>query len=156
MEQGSGEITSKEISTRDVTEEFVDLQLRLNNKRKYLKRYQEIVNRAARVKDLMAIQENIRTLEEELESAEGRLRYLNDQVLYSSLEVYLFTEKPYVHKAVQEVHFWEKLKTAWSNGWGSIVGGLLFVTGIWPLCLMALLVWLLLKKIRSKSNKPLA
>lgn len=156
LENGNGEITSKEISTRDVTEEFVDLQLRLDNKKRYLKRYQEILSRAANVKDLMAVQENIRTLEEEMESAQGRLRYLNDQVLYSSLDVYLFTEKPYVHKPVKEVQFWEKLKTAFSNGWGNIVGSLLFFARIWPLCLLAVLFWWLVKKFGKKRNKPAA
>lgn len=152
IERGEGEVTSKGISTRDVTEEYVDLQLRLANKRLYLKRYQEILSRASSVKDLMAIQENIRALQEEMESAEGRLRYLSDQVTYSTINVYLFTEKPYVHKAPQEVHFWEKLKTAFSNGWGGIVGSLLVVVNIWPLLLVVVLVWWLVKKYQGRKT----
>ena len=35
----------------------------------------------------MAVQEKIRVLEEEIDSKEGRLKYLDDQVAYSTLTV---------------------------------------------------------------------
>ena len=39
--------------------------------------------KANRIEDIMAVQEKIQRLEEEIDSKEGRLKYLDDQVAYS-------------------------------------------------------------------------
>jgi len=71
LENGKDEIRSKNIATRDVTEEYIDTETRLANKRDYLKRYKELLSKAATVKDLLAIEENIRNLQEEIEAKKG-------------------------------------------------------------------------------------
>jgi hypothetical protein len=46
IEKGKDEIIEKNINTRDVSEEYFDLEARLENKKAYLKRYREILNKA--------------------------------------------------------------------------------------------------------------
>lgn len=131
LESGPDEMVNKEINTEDVSEEYVDLKMRLNNRKLYLKRYQEILSRAAQVKDLMTIEENIRNLQEEIESAEGRLRYLSNQVAYSTLDIYLFKPILYKHKPTEEKPFGELFKAALANSWTSLRNTILWVVAHW-------------------------
>ena len=110
LEKGSGEVLFKDISARDVTEEFVDLEIRLANKRKFADRYAELLKKAVSVKEILEIEENIRKIEEEIESTEGRLRYLSDQVAFSKLTLTLTQEKEYKYKPRQARNFAERLE----------------------------------------------
>ena len=86
IEAGDGEILYKEINARDVTDQFIDLETRLDNKRNYLKRYNDLLLKANTVKEILEIEEKIRGLEEEIESTTGRLKYLSNLVDYSTLD----------------------------------------------------------------------
>jgi len=138
IEQGKDEISNKSIHSRDVTAEFVDTEARLNNKREYLKRYKDLLSKAASVKDILAIEENIRTLQEEIESKEGLLKYLSDQVAYSTLDISLYKENEYIYKAKQKDKFIERIKRSLSDGWTSIVDFLLWILTIWPFIILIL------------------
>lgn len=156
LEKGKDEITSKSIQARDVTEEFVDIESRLANKRLYLKRYKELLTKASTVRDVLAIEEQIRNIQEEIESREGRLNYLNDQVTFSTLDVHLYKNKEYVYKPEKQDKFFERLKRSLSSGWQDIVGFVLWIIGIWPFVLLILAVVLGVKWRRAyvkNSNK---
>ena len=59
IEQGNGEILYKEIDARDVTDQFIDLETRLENKRNYLIRYNELLKKANSVKEIVEIEEKM-------------------------------------------------------------------------------------------------
>ena len=158
VENGTDELQSKNVQARDVTAEFLDIETRLSNKRQYLKRYQDLLSKAGTVKDIITIEENIRNLQEEIESSVGRLKYLGDQVSYSTLNVNLYSEKDYVFKPEQQDNFWERFKTSLSDGWNSIVSFFLWTIGIWPFILIGVVVFYVVRpwwKKRRASKKPL-
>ena len=140
VENGTDELQSKNVQARDVTAEFLDIETRLSNKHQYLKRYQDLLSKAGTVKDIITIEENIRNLQEEIESSEGRLKYLADQVSYSTLNVNLYSEKEYVFKPEPQDNFWERFKTSLSDGWNSIVSFFLWTIGIWPFIIIGFVV----------------
>lgn len=152
IENGKDELTSKSIQARDVTEEFVDITTRLANKREYLKRYKELLSRASTVKDILDIEENIRVIEEEIESKEGRLKYLNDQVSFSTLNLNLYKEKEYIYKPQEQDKFSERIKNSISEGWTSIVDFLLWLFSIWPFIILITGVLYIIRKIRKKRK----
>lgn len=117
IENGENKITSKEIKTEDVTEEFIDLELRLLNKRKFMTRYQELLQSAKSIKEMLDIQEKIRALEEEIESTAGRLKYLTHQVSYSTLEVRIEHENEFKYIPEKRENAGEKLKQSLIGGW---------------------------------------
>ena len=131
IENGENEIINKSINTRDVTSEYFDIESRLSNKRGYLKRYKELLEKANSIEDILAIEEKVRILEEEIESKEGELKYLSDQVDYSTLELYIFKEKDNIDKN-NEDSFFDKILKSLGNGWKSIVNFLLWLVSIWP------------------------
>lgn len=152
LENGKNEIVSKSIQARDVTEEFIDIETRLNNKRDYLKKYKELLAKASTVKDILAIEENIRIIQEEIESKEGRLKYLNDEVSYSTLDLELFKEKEYVFKPTEQDKFSERVKSSLSNGWNLIVGLVLGIISLWPIIILVFVLIYSFKRFKKRRR----
>lgn len=154
IEQGEGAIRLKNIQTRDVTEEYMDIETRLTTKKEYLKRYKELLSRAKNVEEVLQIEENIRVLQEEIESKEGRLNYLNDQVEFSTLDLYIFKEKeiPVVTKV--EERFLERVKKALRSGWTGVVDFTLEVIHAWPLIsIVGAMAYLIRRMIKRRNKK---
>ncbi len=152
IENGKDEIISKSIHSRDVTEEFVDIEARLNNKRDFLKRYKDLLLKASSVKDILDVEENIRKLQEEIESKEGRLKYLKDQVDYSTLEIELSQEKGYVYKPKQLDKFTERFKNSISQGWAALVSFVLWGISLWPFIIILIFIYLIWKRINRQRK----
>ncbi len=153
IESGKEEIKNKSIQARDVTEEFIDIESRLNNKKEYLSRYKVLLGKANSIKDILDIQENIRTIEEEIESTAGRLKYLNDQITYSNIDLNLFKEKDYTFKRTSKGSFFERLKSSLSNGWIAIGDFMLWLISIWPfLIIIVSVIWLTRKYLKKRKT----
>lgn len=139
IENGKNKVLYKNISARDVTEEFMDVESRLQTKQKFAERYQELLKKANAVKDILEIEENLRTLQEEIESSKGRLKYLSDQVDYSSLEIHLTQDKEIIS---YQPGFGRKILDSITLGWQILISILLFIIQIWPIELIFLVVFL--------------
>ena len=81
----AGRVLSELRQAEDVTEEFVDLGIRLDNARKSRDRLLEILQKADKVEDILKIEAELRRLTEEIERMEGRKKFLADQVALSTL-----------------------------------------------------------------------
>ena len=151
---GIGSITQKNIRVEDVTEEYTDVSIRLKNKLTYLEKYRDLLKRSASTKDLLEIQEKIRGLEEEIESSEGRLRFIDDQVNYSTLNLTLTKEKPR-NTVTSKIGFGSRFVDSIANGWNIFVNFILSIVSFWPFLLLIPLVIFLFKKWRKnrKSKK---
>lgn len=152
-EKGTGKVLYKEIEARDVTEEFVDITSRLNSKRNSLARYNEILKKANTVKDIIEIEQSIRVLQEEIESSEGRLRYLNDCVGFSTLNLTISTENDFKYVPEKRDSFWEKLKEAVVGGWFGLVDFLLWFVNLWPMWLIITGIYFIIRNITRKIRK---
>lgn len=153
IENGENEIIDKSINTRDVTSEYFDIESRLSNKRGYLKRYKELLEKANSIEDILAIEEKVRILEEEIESKEGELKYLSDQVDYSTLELYIFKEKDNIDKN-NEDSFFDNILKSLGNGWKSIVNFLLWLISIWPFIIVFISTTIVIRRyLRKRALK---
>ncbi len=77
----------KNISRQDVTEEYIDLEARLKAKRQLELRYLELLKKANSIKDMLEIERQLALIREDIESQQGRLRYLNNRVAFSTLNI---------------------------------------------------------------------
>lgn len=150
---GIGSIAEKRIRVQDVTEEYTDVSIRLKNKLAYLEKYRDLLKRSASTKDLLEIQEKIRGLEEEIESSEGRLRYIDDQVNYSTLNLTLNKEKPR-NTATSKIDFGSRFIDSLANGWNIFISFFLGIISLWPFLLITpALIYLIIKLRKIKSKK---
>ena len=153
IESGDGEIDYKEIDARDVTDQFIDLETRLETKRNYLKRYNDLLKLAKSIKEILEIEEKIRGLEEEIESTTGRLRYLSDLVDYSTLDLTISKRRDFKYNPVNRDRFSERLKESLSKGWFGFVDFLLFMIKIWPFWIIVILILYLWRKYKKTKKK---
>ncbi len=87
-----GKVKHESIDTQDVTEEFLDLDARLRTLRQAEERLLAMLKRSGKLADLLAIERELAGRREEIERAEGRLRYLRDRVGFSTITVSLYEE----------------------------------------------------------------
>ena len=147
---GIGSVEAKTVKAEDVTEEYTDVSIKLENKRIYLEKYREMLKNAASTKDILEIQENIRALEDEIDVAEGRLRFIDDRVNYSTLELLLFKEKART-SATSKIGFGSRFGDSIAEGWNSFVSFLLGLISFWPFFIIIPLLIFAWKKWRRKK-----
>ncbi|RME99277.1 MAG: DUF4349 domain-containing protein [Bacteroidetes bacterium] len=144
------------ISTTDVTEEYVDLKSRLDTKKAVRDRYLSILrNQAKTVEEILLAEEKIRILQEEIEVKEGRLRYLENRAALSTIHVEMYQPAG----AQMEVHSgW--LKDLGQDIWYALRAGgqmlrflFLALLYLWPLLIIAVLIWWKRKRIFRRWHK---
>lgn len=129
---------------RDVTEEYVDLEIRLKTKKEVRDRYIDILrNKAQTVEDVLNAEEKIRVIQEEIESVEGRLKFLSNQVSLSTINLTLYQRVEYrPQPEVYHESFGDRLVNSLKGGWNLLQGLVLFLIRIWPLLIiLGLLIW---------------
>jgi hypothetical protein len=149
---GVGSVLSKNISSNDVTEEYTDISIKLANKKIYLEKYRDMLKSAATTKDMLEIQENIRELEDEIDVAKGRLRFIDDRVNYSTLEVSLYKEKVR-SSATSKIGFGSRFIDSLTEGWNGFVSFFLGIISLWPYFLLFPFIVFLWRKWKSRKNK---
>lgn len=152
VEQGGGDVNFKNIDARDVTEEFIDLETRQVNKRKYMERYVQLLQQAKKVEEILAIQEKIRAIEEEIESVTGRLNYLSNQVGYSTLELMLVQKKEFRFTPGKRAGFFEKVKESVLRGWFGFIDFFYLLLRMWVYLLVAVVLVVVWKKFRRRKS----
>ena len=154
IESLSGTVTFKSIEAKDVTEEYIDLETRLTNKKAYLEQYRTLLKSARSIEDILKVQEQIRALEEEIESVTGRLKYLTNQVDLSTLQLTITEKKDFVYKQDKRINFFERLKESISSGWYAFVNFILYLLVLWPFWIIIIVgIWLGVKLMKRKSKK---
>lgn len=149
---GVGSVLSKNIASDDVTEEYTDVSIKLDNKKIYLEKYRDMLRSAKTTKDMLEIQENIRELEDEIDVSEGRLRFIDDRVNYSTLELMLYKEKVR-SSATSKIGFGSRFGDSITEGWNSFIAFFLGIISFWPFLLLIPIVIFVLKKWRKNRVK---
>ncbi|WP_299442721.1 DUF4349 domain-containing protein [uncultured Aquimarina sp.] len=140
----------KTITTKDVTEEYVDITSRLKTKLEVKQRYETILKtKANTVEDILLTEDNLRMLQEEIEVAQGRLNYLSNRVSYSTIQFEVYeTVIPIEEPDVYQLSFLDRTKNAVSFGWNLLEYLVLIFFYIWPLCLLGAMFFIYFKWIK--------
>mgnify|MGYP000365562254 CR=1 FL=1 len=148
------------INSEDVTEEYVDLEIRLKTKKEVEARYIEILRRKAKTLEEILIAENkIRMIREEIESVEGRLNYLESKVSLSTIAIEIYQKVEYIQDfnkiknyTTSDKSFSYKIGTSLRSGWNGVLWFFIGVVYFWPFVLIGTVgVWFMRKRIRSKK-----
>ena len=141
---------NKNISVNDVTEQFLDVEARLKVKKELEQRYSEILKKASSVKEIIEVERELNNVRLEIESMEGRLKYLQNQVSYSTLTIRFY--KTEISKAYSK-NFGKRIIEAFSSGIDNIKWFFIGLVNIWPfILLITLLVIFIKKRIKRKKE----
>ncbi|MEM7335988.1 MAG: DUF4349 domain-containing protein [Chloroflexota bacterium] len=87
------EVTNESISGQDVTEEFVDLSLRLENLEATADRVRAFLDDATEVEDALAVNRELSRLEGEIEQIKGRREFLSQSAQFSTITINLIPDE---------------------------------------------------------------
>jgi hypothetical protein len=154
VEAGKGKIESKSMYINDVTAEYIDMETRLNTKRSYLERYRQLLKSAKSVQEIVSIEDKIRSLEEEIDSTVGQLKYLSNQVDYSTLHLQIRHDDTNFdpHHPDHGQGFWQRFSQSLSSGMRGLVDFAFFLVRIWPAWIIILLVLGVIRRAKRKND----
>lgn len=152
LTQGALAITEKRVSSQDVTTEIVDTRSRIEAKKQMRERYMDLLKGAKNINDILTMEKEINGVQEQIETAGGRVNYLRHAAVFSTIHLTYFqvlnAEAP---KNTDEPGFGMKLKDAFGFGWEWISSFVIGLISIWPLLVLGFLLYVLFRK---KHIKP--
>lgn len=156
----NGKIVSKTETQQNVTLEYVDLESRISAYKTERDTLTTLLEKAASLENVLAIQERLSEVNYEIESYTAQLRVLENRVSYSTVTLRI-SEVERVTEA--EPTLWERIKNSFldnvdalGEGLGDMVVGVIGgLPIILPVAAAAVIVILILRKIirKRKANK---
>lgn len=137
----------KNINVQDVTDQFLDMSVRIKTKKELEKRYLELLKKANNVSEILKVEEQIGKLRADIESIEGRLNYLNNQVSFSTLTISFYKT------SLKKDNYSDKFSDGFKNGWSNLVLFIIDIVTIWPFILLTIAVIIIIQKIRKGRRK---
>lgn len=80
---------TEDVSAKDVTEEYLDTEIRLENAQKMRTRLLEILKTAKTLEETLKVEAELNKVSESIERWEGKLKYLSSAVQLSSVTVHV-------------------------------------------------------------------
>ncbi|MDZ8120209.1 DUF4349 domain-containing protein [Pontiella agarivorans] len=134
ISKGAKHIDQRVIEIEDVTDQYFDIETRLSVKRQLETRYRELLSDARDVTDILNIEEQLANVREEIESAEGQLKRLDDRIILSTLDITY-----YIHLD-DSPGFSAYFKNGFGNGWNNLLWFAVALLNIWPFILSAIIL----------------
>jgi hypothetical protein len=145
----------KMVSTNDVTDQVVDLQGRLETAEASAQRLRALFTNAGNVHDVVTIENDLATREAEVESLQGQLRVVKNQVQLATVTLTLTTRAtPHVPKAKPAPGFTRALSAGWKAFAASVRVALTVVGATLPFVVFAGLVAGIVVFIRRRRHRP--
>jgi len=86
-------VVSENLSGTDVTDEFVDNEARLATLEKTKAKFEEILDKATTVQDILAVQQQLISLQSQIDAVIGQQNYLEKNAQMARLTIYLSTDE---------------------------------------------------------------
>ena len=104
-----GNVPYSRTYTRNVTREYYDTQSRLDAYKVQEKRLLEMLSVAETVEDMLAIQRELTDVQYEIDSLTGTLRYYDNQVGYSTVDMTVREVREYTPEPTITLTYWERM-----------------------------------------------
>lgn len=98
-----GTVLEESTTGQDITEEFVDVSARLATQRVLEQRLLTLAHGSAKLKDLLAVEQELARVRGEIESKTGRLRYLEGRARMASIHLVVAAPDQPITQATQSV-----------------------------------------------------
>lgn len=151
---------TRQTNAQDITEEYIDLEARIVNKREIEKRIIKLLDdRSGEIKDVIAVETELGRVREEIERIEGKLRYLSNMAALTTVTISAREQQNYVPP--QAPTFIASISKTWSTSIGGLIetvkGLVLLAVSLAPWILVAGLVcgvsvWVF-KSFRLRKNR---
>jgi hypothetical protein len=157
----AAEVLQRNLTGTDVTEEYVDLDSRLKSKRVVEERLTSFMQSAQKTEDLLKISADLAAVQEEIETIQGRIKYLENQTSLSTVHIVLYENKVIVPNLEDEdLNTWDKTKKQFMKSTNmllaAISGLFVFIVGNIPIIIIlavaSVFIYLYIKKSRRRNG----
>ncbi|MEZ2445982.1 DUF4349 domain-containing protein [Chitinophaga sp. RCC_12] len=150
---GASRVDEKSITSTDVTEEYVDLDARMKARLAVEQRYVQILQQAKNVKEILEVEAQLKGIREEIESAKGRLQYMDHHVAYSNISLEYY--QTFANTDPQSPGFLQRSWLSFKDGWNGLLSFALGILSAWPLIVGIVFIFIFIKRGigRWKSRK---
>ncbi len=145
-------INEKRINSQDVTTEVIDTKSRMEAKKQVRLRYMDLLNQARNMQEILSVQSEINGIQEQIESAAGRIQYLGHSSVFSTINLTYYQILNLSAKNTDSPSLGTKLSGAFKTGWTWVGDLFVALVSIWPLFLLAFTAFGIYK--RTKMQKP--
>jgi len=143
-----GEVRAEDIRAEDVTEQYVDLEARLNNAKRLEKRMMALLeDKDAKLEDIIKVEKELGRVREQIESMEARKRYYDSRVSMSTVEVVFYEPRGFGRGIFEPISgLFQRSLAAFT---ASIALLIVFVSAAVPwVALLILMGWFFLRFLR--------
>jgi hypothetical protein len=152
-----GEVVYDEIHSQDVGMEFVDLEARARNLQREESVIAELFQREGKIGDVLQVEHEMARVRGEIEQVQGRLRYLTDQVGFSTLTVDVRPRRPAIERKVASWDMGYHVLRAW-HALVAVARALTYfviygVIVVGPFALLGWAAWRLARSRRRRASK---
>ena len=145
----TGKLLAKQITASDVTAEFFDTRARIETKKRIRLRYLDMVQKAKNVEEVLQVEREINSMQEQIEAAEGRINYLGHSAAYSTIQLTFFQILNSEAANGENPAFGVRLLTAVTDGSRWVGEFIIFMLTLWPIWIGAGAIILLVRRIRK-------
>lgn len=154
MPGDSDKLEEKKISSEDVTMEMIDTKSHLQTKKEVRERYLELLKQAHSMKDIIAIQNEINDIQQEMDEASGRIAWLGHSSAYSTINLRFYQVLDERIREEPAPGFAHRLTDAIRDGWQGLSALLLELISVWPLWIALGFVVVWVQKWRRRIKTP--
>lgn len=142
---------NKEISSQDVTAEYIDIDARLKAKKVLETRYLELLKKANKVSEMLEIEAQLSAIREEIEAKEGQLRYMQNQISFSTITIEFY--KSVAEESGATASYGMKIWTAITSGFNSFLSFFISLLSVWPfIIILTTVVYFIRKRFKKKTK----
>ena len=152
------DVLSENVSGQDVTQEYTDLQSRLRNLEDAAEQLREILDKATKTEDVLAVFNELKNVNEQIEVLKGQIQYYEQSAKLSAISVSIMAEA-----SVQPISIggWKPQGTVRDavqrliNAYQTIVDGLIWIVIFClPIAIpVGLVVYFVVRAIRKANRK---
>lgn len=142
-------VLSRTIKSQDVTGDIVDTKSRLEAKKVMRLKYLDFLKQSKNMEEVLQVQNEINSIQEEIEAASGRVALLSNQSAYSTINLTYYQAGTSISN---NGSFMGEVGSAFKTGLSVLSGIFIVFIKIWPLLLIAFIGYFLYK--RNKRLTP--
>jgi len=160
LEDIGHENLQRSIEGQDATEEYVDLESRLKAKQIMEEQYVAFMKKATKTTDLVAFANELERIQSEIEQMKGRMRYIDQNVSYSTVEIRLYEtpqKKDDRNSSAAQAPLGQRVSEAFQGSIDVITiivqWMIVILSGSLPVLVIAALVLLILWLVRKSGQR---
>ena len=148
-----GKVLRQSENESDVTQEHIDLSARLKNLQAQEARLREFFDKATKVEEMLAIEQELGRVRGEIEAMQAQIAYLERQAALSTVTIELTKPAPVVRPAGTDWGFVDAITQSVRAFVGTVNVLIILTGGVLPIAMLGLVAFLIIRAVIRRHNR---